>query len=158
MAVYVCESFQIVGAGPINYSVTKKIIAKAGGTPQMALQEALDEAAQSGDDAGQAFMKNDSCAAPCTCLKFVVPMFWGVDSSWAAGKVGKVLNVTVTGQWLAHVLCQDPAKHPKDEPGNKKDGKSDDKPEKTPGGKSGDKPGKKPGKKKSGRKAGSKRA
>jgi hypothetical protein len=103
---HACETFDFpLAAGVVNYSVTKKISKKGGGTWQIAEQEAIDEARQQGDTSGKTALKNETCAAPCDCFIFVDVSIDGITPVWAAGKKGKVLDITITGTWEAGILC-----------------------------------------------------
>ena len=143
MPVHDCESLQPVAWGMINYDKEMRVV--GGSKPEDALPQALQEAADDAETAGQAAAKNDTCASPCSCRVFVLPQFWNTSQKWLTKKK---CRVTITGMWTAYVVCFDPAKHPKKPKGDgPKDG--DGEPKEKSGGKSDDKEGKPKGKPKS---------
>src|SRR5471032_1375035 len=74
MPKHVCECFDFpIKNGPINYTVTKKISKKGGGTWQIAVQEAIDEAKQQAQDDGEKAMKKEECDDPCERFIYVEP-------------------------------------------------------------------------------------
>lgn len=144
MGAHKCECFDVVGFGLIDFtSKVYKVVKKAGGNEDMAVQEAADDAVAEAMAAGKEFLKKQTCDPPCRRFRFVLPQVWQATPVFI-GK-GK-FTVHVTGQWTAYIVCFDPARHPEGEGGEHggdDDGKDhkpsggDDKP-KSPG--DGDKP------------------
>jgi len=140
MPKHECETFDFpLAAGVVNYTTTKKLSKKGGGTWQIATQEAIDEARQQAEDDGRKALKNDTCEEPCECMVFVDISLNAVAPTWIVK--GRSLSITVTGVWQAGILCL--------KPHAKGGGKSEDKPSDGKSGgkqdekKSGDKPKKK---------------
>ncbi|HEY2346742.1 MAG TPA: hypothetical protein VGH80_12845 [Xanthomonadaceae bacterium] len=125
MGAHKCECFDVVGFGLINFnSKIYKLLKKFGGKMDTAVQEAVDDATAEALDAGKAFLKKQTCAAPCSRFRFVLPQVWHATPVFT-GK-GKEFTVHVTGQWTAYIVCYDPAKHPEGEGSDDGEGHGDD--------------------------------
>lgn len=106
MAKHECETYDFpVLAAAFNYSFTKRIGKKFGGTWQIAVQEAIDEARKKAQADGEAAMKNETCAEPCQCFIYVDISLARIAPAWTPGKVGKEIVVPVSGVWQAGILC-----------------------------------------------------
>jgi hypothetical protein len=109
MPNHACETYDFpVMAGAFAYSFTKKILKKLGGTWQLAVQDAIDEARDKARGAGEAAMVGETCAAPCECFIYVDVSLDRITPAWVPGKVGKQIVIPVSGTWKTGVLCVKP--------------------------------------------------
>ncbi|OAI42693.1 hypothetical protein AYO41_00735 [Verrucomicrobia bacterium SCGC AG-212-E04] len=101
-----CETYDFpVTQGAINYSVTKQIVQALGGTWQIAVQDAIDEAKAQAQDAGETAMKNEKCTKPCDRFIYVDITLGKIAPRWTPGKVGKEIKISISGTWQAGILC-----------------------------------------------------
>ena len=131
-----CETYDFpVQAGVFNYSFTKRIGKKWGGTWQIAVQEAIDQARGQAEAAGNAAMQNEKCTPPCQRLIYVDVSLARITPTWTPGKVGKELVIPISGIWQAGILCfrAPESEHKKADDKKPDDDKPKKKAEKKPG-------------------------
>jgi len=100
-----CETYDFpVKKNTFNYTFTKKVVKALGGTWQMAVQEAIDEAKAKAEGAGEKAMKDETCIEPCERLIYVDVSIDKIVPSWKAPGSASLI-IPISGIWQAGILC-----------------------------------------------------
>jgi hypothetical protein len=111
MPAHDCETYDFpVKHKTFSYTYKKQIVQALGGTWQIAVQEAIDQAKARAERAGEKAMQKETCKGDCQRFIYVDISIDKIAPTWTPGLKGIELVIPISGLWQAGILCIKPPK------------------------------------------------